>query len=83
MLSIAPAGDPCSDNCSPMTSRKLTSDEREALHLFARSEGGCRQSILLAHGIMIETLENLVRTSLAMAELAASSSPGAQCLSRG
>jgi hypothetical protein len=52
-----------------MEPRKLTSDEREALQLLARSQDGCRQSIMLARGLMVETLENLVRTSLATTEL--------------
>jgi hypothetical protein len=49
--------------------RILTADEREALQLLARSQDGCRQSIMLARGLMIGTLENLVRASLATAEL--------------
>ena len=52
-----------------MEPRKLTSDEYEALRLLGRSPDGCRQSIVMAHGSKVGTMEDLLRTGLAIAEL--------------
>jgi hypothetical protein len=52
-----------------MKPRKLTSEEYEALRLLARSPDGCRQSIVMAHGLKVGTMEDLSRTGLAIAEL--------------
>jgi hypothetical protein len=52
-----------------MEPRKLTSDQRETLELLDRSPDGCRQSIVMAHGLKVSTMEDLLRTGLAIAEL--------------
>ena len=48
--------------------RRLGKDEREALWLLAESANGCTQSILMAHGLAIEMLRDLVRKGLATAD---------------
>jgi hypothetical protein len=52
-----------------MAPPKLPIDEREALLLLARSPDGCRQSIVMAHGIKNGPMESLVQAGLATAEL--------------
>jgi hypothetical protein len=48
--------------------RRINKDEREALWLLAESANGCTQSILMAHGLAIGMLRELVRKGLASAD---------------
>jgi hypothetical protein len=50
-----------------LISSRLGKDEREALWLLAESPNGCTQSILMAHGLAIGMLRELVRKGLATA----------------
>jgi hypothetical protein len=46
--------------------RGPTAEEREALKMLAGSPSGCSQSIMMAHGLAIGVLHQLVRDGLVM-----------------
>ena len=45
--------------------KKITPTRRRALQLLADSPGGCTESIVLAHGITAQLIEELVTAGLA------------------
>ena len=67
-LERAPAAGESCGRPMALIPRRLGKDEREALWLLAESANGCTQSILMAHGLAIGMLRDLVRKGLAMAD---------------
>jgi hypothetical protein len=47
----------------------LTAEERQALNLLAGSRDGCSQSIMMAHGLPIGVLRQIVRNGVAKEDL--------------
>jgi hypothetical protein len=46
----------------------MTDDERRLLELLAASDDGCTDAILLAHGIALERIDDIVSAGLARAQ---------------
>jgi hypothetical protein len=45
--------------------RRLTAEKRNALHVLASSRDGCSQSIMMAHGLPLGVLRQIVRDGFA------------------